>query len=301
MPGRSIKIFLVDGTVSGVRTAELGLSTIKAIVIPRASLTTFQKRAELLRTGIYLLIGKDEDRPGVLKIYIGEGDTAVNRLLAHDKDEAKDFWEEAVVFVSKDENLTKSHVRYLEARLISLTKQSKRCTVTNGTEPDETGKLPEADSVEMEEFITQIRLLLGTLGYELFAPLIEITKPSDPQKLDDANVTLTYSGTGFSATCVVDTLSWKFVVLAGSIFRKYETQTIPGSTQELRKTLLQTGVLTEQVDGYRLLQDTEFTSISAAATIVSGGNANGNIMWKVKGTNTTYGEWRATQSSQHDE
>jgi uncharacterized protein DUF4357 len=30
MPGRSISIFLVDGTAFGLRTAELGLSTIKA-------------------------------------------------------------------------------------------------------------------------------------------------------------------------------------------------------------------------------------------------------------------------------
>ena len=32
----------------------------------------------------------------------------LKRLLHHNKDEAKDFWERTVVIVSKDENLTKS-------------------------------------------------------------------------------------------------------------------------------------------------------------------------------------------------
>ena len=82
----------------------------------------------------------------------------------HNKDEAKDFWEEAVLFVSKDGNLTKSHVRYLESRLIALAKEAKRATLVNGTSPSEQGKLPESDEVEMEEFIIQARLLLGTSG-----------------------------------------------------------------------------------------------------------------------------------------
>src|SRR5262249_23509585 len=150
---------------SGLRTAELGLSTIKALVVPRASLSAATKRTEVQRTGVYILIGRDSDKPGVLKVYFGEGDTVLTRLSAHDKDPEKDFWEDAVVFVSKDENLTKAHGRYLESRLIRLANDAKRCTVTNGTQPPEQGKLPEADEVEMEEFITQARLLLGTLGY----------------------------------------------------------------------------------------------------------------------------------------
>jgi hypothetical protein len=105
MPGRSIRIFLVDGIASGLRTAELGLSTIKALVVPRASLSAVTKRPEVRRTGVYILVGRGSDKPGVLKIYFGEGDTVLTRLAAHDKDQEKDFWEEAVVFVSKDENL----------------------------------------------------------------------------------------------------------------------------------------------------------------------------------------------------
>ena len=91
MTGRSIHIFLVDGAVSGLRTAELGLSTIKALVIPRASLQSVTKRPEVQKTGLYILVGKDENKPGVLKIYIGESDVILNRLSKHNKDTEKEF------------------------------------------------------------------------------------------------------------------------------------------------------------------------------------------------------------------
>ena len=70
MPGRSIRIFLVDGTASGLRTAELGLSTIKAVVIPRASLSNVAKRSEPQKTGVYILIGPDSDNPGQKKVFL---------------------------------------------------------------------------------------------------------------------------------------------------------------------------------------------------------------------------------------
>ena len=82
---------------------------------------------------MYVLVGGDSDKPGFRKIYIGEGDTILPRLISHNSDDSKDFWSEAVVFVSKDENLTKAHARYLEARLIALAKEAKRATVANGT------------------------------------------------------------------------------------------------------------------------------------------------------------------------
>jgi hypothetical protein len=214
--GRSIRIFLVDGTSSGVRTAELGLSTIKALVVPRASLTSVRDRAEVQKTGVYALVGPDLDKPGQRRIYIGETDAIITRLTTHDKDEDKEFWEQAVIFVSKDENLTKAHVRYLEARLIKLAVDAKRATVANGTTPPDQGKLPEADTVEMEEFIAQARLLLGALGYEVFeaiqTPIAAIA--SQPAAASTTS-TFRFSGDHFDATCVVDLNAGQYIVKKG--------------------------------------------------------------------------------------
>lgn len=300
MTGRSIRIFLVDGAVSGLRTAELGLSTIKALVIPRASLQSVTKRPEVQKTGLYILVGKDENKPGVLKIYVGEGDTILNRLSAHNKDTEKDFWEEAIIFVSKDENLTKSHVRYLEACLIKLAQDAKRCTVVNVAEPSEQGKLPEPDEVEMQEFIVQAQLLLGTLGYDLFKPFQPtLYVPSEPlTKTQESLLELTYSGVNFSASCVVDINIGQFVVRERSKARKEETPSLQATYKSYRSQMIDSGLLVEEGDSYIFTQDYAFPSISTATQVVSGQTARGATAWRIAGTNQTFADWQDSRIQQ---
>ena len=303
MTGRSIKIFLIHGTSSGLRTAEIGLSTIKALVIPRASIFDAIKRAESQKTGVYILIGTDPNQPGQKMIYIGEGDTIINRLKAHNKDESKDFWEEAVLFVSKDENLTKSHVRYLEARLIALANESKRAIVTNGTAPSGQRKIPEADEVDMDEFIIQARLLLGALGYDLFEPSIILNSvtakeiESDEVK-NESYPKFKYFGAGFSAECIVDVNAGKYIVKVDSLAKKQEAAALPQSTKKLREQLITNGVLVEDDThlSLRFSQDYSFSSLSSAAQVVAGFSVSGPKVWK-NGTKT-YAEWQDSQMLQ---
>ena len=65
------------------------------------------------------------------------------RLKQH---KTKEFWVSAIVFVSKDDNLTKAHVRYIEGRLLTEAIQVGRCTL----EQNQAGgaKLPESDRVD---------------------------------------------------------------------------------------------------------------------------------------------------------
>ena len=72
------------------------------------------------------------------------------RLASHDKDEAKDFWTRTAVVISKDENLTKAHGRYLESRLIEMARAADRASLANGTSP-EANPLPEPDVVAQSE------------------------------------------------------------------------------------------------------------------------------------------------------
>lgn len=290
MSGRSIRIFLIDGTASGLRTAELGLSTTKALVVPRASLSAVGKRPELQKTGVYVLVGGDADKPGFKKIYIGEGDVILPRLITHNSDEAKDFWSEAVVFVSKDENLTKAHARYLEARLISLAKEAKRATVGNGTGPGTEGKLPEADGVEMEEFIGQARLLLGTLGYDILEPLLSLPpSPGQPVVVTPELPEFRYEGDGFAARCVVDLDAGQFVVKAGSTARAHEAVSLSPTYRNLRAQLLETGVLVQEGNVLRFSQDYAFTAATPAAQVVSGQSVNGRIVWRAG--DKTFAQW----------
>ncbi len=301
MVGRSIRIFLVDGVSSGTRTAELGLSTIKALVVPRASLAAATQRSEVQRTGVYVLIGQDAELANTKRIYVGEGDTAINRISAHNKDADKDFWDEVVVFVSKDDNLTKAHVRYVEARLIALAKAAKRSVVTNGTAPNAQGMLPEPDQVEMDEFIAQARLLLGALGYDIFEPLK--TPPLNAPVIAatqhppaSAAPNFKFSGANFDASLVVDQNSGQFVVQAGSRARKAETPSLQPTYKNLRAQLVQTGVLEVLDEGsYRFTQDYAFSAPTPAAQVVCGSTANGRTAWKTEPGNVSFAEWQDAQ------
>lgn len=114
--GKSIRIYLKDGTVSGIKQAEVVNHTIQALSCPRNKLSDLNKffSKESNRPGVYFLLGEDETSKN--KVYIGESENVWERLKNHDT--SKDFWSEVIVFTSKDENLTKSHVKYLESKLI---------------------------------------------------------------------------------------------------------------------------------------------------------------------------------------
>ena len=295
MAGRSIKIFLIDGSASGLRTAELGLSTIKAMVVPRSSLAIVSKRPEPKKTGVYILIGADTEKLGQKKIYIGEADTILKRLSDHNKDVEKEFWEEAVFFVSKDDNQTKSHARYLEAKLISLAFSAKRATVTNIKNPIEQGWLPEADEIEMDEFIIQARLLLGVLGYDLFEPILTHSANTtiNTSVISDSKE-FQYSGTSFNAICFVDLEAGQFIVKEGSKAKKNEAAALTPTYKNLRALLISNGVLIEtdkHTDIYVFSQDYSFSSITAAAQIVSATPVNGRVAWKTL-DNETYADWQ---------
>jgi len=150
--GKTIRLFLVDGVASGILTAEIMNWTGKVLVVPRTQLAGLAGRPEAKRTGIYCLIGPDPQKQSEDRVYIGEGDNVLNRLAAHDRDESKDFWNRAVVVTSKDENLTKSHGRFLESRLIQIARVEGRAQVDNSTSPP-LPSLPEPDVADMEQFI----------------------------------------------------------------------------------------------------------------------------------------------------
>jgi hypothetical protein len=125
--GKSVRLFLVDGTPGGMITAEIMNWTGHVIAASRLELDALLKRPEVSRTGIYVLIGENPKNFLEPMVYIGEGDQIKTRLLAHAKPEAqhgKDFWNRAIVFTSKDANLTKAHTRYLESRFIALATQA---------------------------------------------------------------------------------------------------------------------------------------------------------------------------------
>ena len=289
MTGKSIRIFLPDGVPTGLLLAEIPNWTGKVLVGPRNRLPDLLARPEVRRPGVYLLVGPDPDQPSRDMVYVGEGDDVRKRLVSHERDESKDFWTRTVAISSKDENLTKAHVRYLESRMIEITKLAGRAALANGTAP-EPNALPEADVADMEFFLAQVHLVLPIVGFNFTRPKTPIaTDPIGPPASASPEFVMERS----NAVATARENDGEFVVLRGSTARKGARPSWT-SYRGLREQLLEEGKLadTDQENLYVFTEDVAFASPSAAAAVVNGGNQNGRIAWKLKGTSITYADWQ---------
>ncbi len=263
----SIRIFLADGTPDGIRIVEKSNWTGRAVVASRAQLTEALHRDELLRPGVYVLVGPGES--GTSRIYVGEADVLRDRLKQHAKQ--KDFWTRFVAFTSTDENLNKAHVRYLESRLVALAKAANQWEIENHAVPAEP-PLSEADRADAEWFLSEMLVIYPILGVDAF----ESAAAEGPATEGAEDLVLYERGAKARGRETKD----GFVVLAGSRARASETNSIHDYMRELRKQLLGKGVLA--LDGGHLVftQDFRFASPSTAAGVLVGGAANGRTAWK---------------------
>ena len=270
MPSATIKLFLIYGDSKRLRTAEMSNWSGKAVGAPRTELDELLAREELLQSGVYILTGYSP-MSGAPLAYIGEAEILKDRLKAH---RSKEFWVQATVFISKDENLTKSHIRYLEGRLIEEAKALGRYDLDNGQSSG--SRLPESDREDMEIFLSKIKQLLPVLGSELLTPVVN--NPAEPS---DTYKYLMCAIKGVEA--YGEQTANGFVIFAGS--RAVLTERPSAAIQHpfvvnLRQQLLADGVLVEDDGSYKFTKDTEFTSPSTAAAVVHGGGTNGLIAWK---------------------
>ncbi len=297
--GRSIKLFLVDGTPGGIITAEIMNWTGHVIIAPRSRLADLIQRPEAKRTGVYFLTGADPEGGVKPLVYMGETDNVAKRLVQHNKAEAKEFWDRACIVTSKDQNLTKAHVRYLESRLINIATEAERATLANGTAPDY-GSLPEADIADMEFFIEQVGIVLPVLGLEFLREPLRLSMPSPLQSAVRGPIPaivfeLNSKKHGLNAEA--REVDGDFVVLKGSWAReKWSGRGGAKTYQALYDQLLESGILMPTQAGHRVFgQDFVFRSPSAAAAVVLGRSSNGRTEWYLKGTKKTYAYWQEEQ------
>jgi len=268
MPSATIKIYLPHGDPKRLRTGEISNWSGKAVAGPRTELEQLLKREEAANAGIYILTGIDP-LSGGSAVYIGEAESIQSRLKQHVD---KDFWNHVVYFTSKDENLTKSHIRYLEGRVIELARISGRASLTNsqGT----TSKLPESDRADMEIFLEKIEQLLPALGVEVLVPI------AAPPESKEESRPLVCEINGLKA--IGHLTPNGMVVLAQSqaaLNLRPSAKDYPWVVNA-REQLIKDGVLVAANGHLLFTKNQEFSSPSAAAAVVHGGTANGRTAWK---------------------
>lgn len=281
MRGKSINLFLMDGTASGRIKCTLANWTGVAYKIPRTELEKCKERNDLKQSGVYFLFGTS-DETGEYIVYIGQagvrknGEGILFRLQEHKRNPAKDYWTEAVVFTTSNNSFGPTEISYLENRFCNLATDAKRYAVKNGNDPT-LGNITEEKESELEEFIDYAKIVMGTLGHKVFQPIVEVQK-STP---DDNEIAVAPSGEPIfhfdrnKGKATGRRTSEGFVVHAGSIIATDIKQSCPENARRFREKYAdkidENGVLTS---------DVLLSSPSAAAGFVSGSNQSGNIVWK---------------------
>ena len=287
--GRSVRLFLAEGSATGILTAEIVNWTGHVLAAPRTRLEAALKRDELKRTGIYILYG-DSFSGELPLVYIGEGDDISNRMRSHSRDADKDFWDRFIAVTSKDMNLTKAHVKYLEGKLIGLLQEAKKCVLKNKTEPS-FDRLPEADISDMESFIDELQLILPVIGVDFFRKPRTLEPIKKLETTASVFFAVNHASKGISARALE--IDGEFVVLAGATGNLTEAPSFNEKIKQLRDQAFESGrAIAEGKTNFKLVEDFAFSSPSAASVFLFGTSRNGRTDWLVEGKSITYGTWK---------
>ncbi|MDI9857969.1 GIY-YIG nuclease family protein [Flectobacillus roseus] len=285
--GESIRIYLSDGTVTGIKFGEIVNKTIQSISCPRLRTSELNNYPESKKPGVYFLFGQDEET-GDTMVYIGEAENVFNRLQDHIA--KKDFWNELVIFISKDENLTKGHIRYLESRLVEIANSTGRYKIENGTQP-QLSPLPRPDIGAMEEFLNYIKLLIGVLGHKFLEDITTISKKNFIENVQLERVTydnqVLLKTSSLELFLNINNIRAKamqidegIVVLKGSQAIKDLKPSMPNGYKELREKLINNGTLVLEVDKYIFKKNAIFDTASPAASVIVGSSISGPQNWR---------------------
>lgn len=273
--GKKLTVYMIDGTAYGPRLSEIGNWVGKAIYSPRASVNKIMNRPEFDNPGVYCLKGDPTDDTFDEKIYIGEAENIKSRLKQHLSDPNKDF-KELIFFVSKDELLTKTQIRYLESRLVQLALSAKTAQIDNGNSPS-LPTLHEADISDMEYFLEQIKLILPVMGFNFLISSTVDQKPGETNENSKVHETYFIKTKTFKATMVETDQG--YIVAKGSEAKKSLSNSCTETYINMRRKLVETKIMLEIGDKLIFAEDAVFNSPSAASNMVLGRNSNGFTEW----------------------
>jgi hypothetical protein len=273
--GKKLTVYMIDGNAYGPRLSEIGNWVGKAIYSPRATVNKIMSRPEFDNPGIYCLKGDPTDDAFGEKIYIGEAENIKSRLKQHLSDPNKDF-KELIFFVSKDELLTKTQIRYLESRLVQLALAAKTAQIANGNSPSQP-TLHEADISDMEYFLEQIKLILPVMGFKFLISSTADQRPVETNEESKAQETYFIKTRTFKAT--MTETDQGYIIAKGSEAKKSLSKSCTETYINVRRKLVETKIMVENGDKLIFAEDAVFNSPSAASNMVLGRNSNGFTEW----------------------
>lgn len=277
-----VKIFITGKDPRSLRTVELDNWTGVAI----AGQPEFFKKAleaeVLARSCVYLLIksSAEDDLP---EIYVGESDDFSQRYTNGKFPIELDTF---LILTSKDDNLTRAHVKWLEKKLwATLKRNSGKVVVANANKPT-SSNLPRADVATMQTYLGNMIYVLEALGYDLFSAK-ERTSTSPAGQVEERNDEAQGLILDLYATLPkrVDDRAFlryedgAYVLKSGSKINPRITETLPSNVRKLRERLIEDGGLIEIGNHMELTRDIPFSKPSPASALVKGRSSTGYQDW----------------------
>ena len=167
--GKTVTTYLIDGDPKGTQYAFISNKICQMFVIPRSNLAYLNEQEKLHKPAFYILIGEDETTKP--QAYIGETENFKERVKDHDSKKA--FWQKALVFVSKDEDMTKADVQYLEYRAIAEAKRSNSFVLNETNRFPKRRIFPSISGMLWMNFLTT----LSSLRYSLVVASLKYLSP----------------------------------------------------------------------------------------------------------------------------
>jgi len=264
--GKTVTTYLIDGNPKGTQYAFISNKICQMFVVPRSNLSYLNTQEKLQKPAFYILLGEDESTKP--QAYVGETENFRERVKDHDS--KKSFWQKALIFVSKDADMTKADVQYLEHKAIAEAKKANAFVLSDNKQTPKAPNLPEYQQDSMDEFFEDVKFLASFIGCNIF----EVSQPK-------AEHIFYAKGRGCEAMGFYS--SNGFTVLKGSVIAREMAPSF--NWKDKRKSMLQEYV---KVDGEKLTMssDKTFSSVSTAASFCLGRSANGWTEWKDKDGNT---------------
>jgi len=289
--GRSLELFFIDGRPDGMLTAEVFNWTGHVLRTPRTQIAEALRRREADYTGVYLLLGEQDDRP---RLYIGEAEGLRSRLKEHVA--SKDWWDSAVMISTAGDALHKAHVKYLESRLVEIAREVGAAVLENGNTPTRSS-LSEAARASMEGFLETLMMVLPAIRVDVFDSKRRAPRVVAETGAKAGNPEFEYALPSFGILATAALIDGELVVKSGSGVRlKWQESPSENKTRRsLHEHLVATGVIVQSGEQGVFSRDYAFRSPQLAACIVAGRHSHGRANWKHKPSGKTYAEWEADQ------
>lgn len=258
--GKTVTTYLIDGDPKGTQYAFISNKICQMFIVPRSNLSYLNSQEKLHKPAFYILLGEDETTKPLA--YIGETENFRERVKDHDNKKA--FWQKALIFVSKDADMTKTDVQYLEHKAIVEAKKANTFVLNDNKQSPKAPNLPEHQQDLMDEFFEDVKFLASFIGCTIF----EVKQPKSEHmfytKGRGCNAKGFYSSDGFT-------------VLRGSVLAK---TVVPSFSWKDKRDKLMEEYASIENNMLIMTSDKTFSSPSTAADFCIGSSNNGWLVWK---------------------